>query len=107
MSRDPVRLGICAKKTQGKILVQLKEGQLPKIGTRTVIKRNGIFKEIGKILEVIGSTRNPWIVISVNQGMYQLVRSEDVIFSQESRVRKKTKWSKRRKKGKKTQKSNV
>lgn len=107
MPRDPVRLGICATKIQGKILVQLKEGNLPKIGTRTVIKRNGMFKEIGAIIEVIGSTRSPWIVIAVIKGMYQLIRPEDVVFTREGPVRKKTDRSKRRRKGKKTQKTNV
>jgi rRNA processing protein Gar1 len=107
VSQDPKRLGICTTKTQGKILVQIKEGKLPKIGTRTVVKRNGAYREIGEIIEVIGSTRSPWIVIAVKKEMYPLVSSDDVVYIGGRPVRKKTKRMMRRKKGKKTQKTNI
>lgn len=105
--QDPKRLGICAKKTQGKVLVQVKEGKLPKIGTRAVVRKNGVYKEIGEIIEVIGSTRSPWIVIAVKKEIYQLVKSDDVIYIGERPVRKKLKSFTRKKRGKKTQKTTL
>ncbi|MFX0151819.1 MAG: hypothetical protein ACFFAJ_13610, partial [Candidatus Hodarchaeota archaeon] len=64
MSHIVTRIGKCSIKVQGKILVQLEGKNLPKIGSEALIKRNNQFKVIGAVTEAIGSTQNPWIVVS-------------------------------------------
>ena len=93
----PLRIGKCSIKVQGKILVNLAGKNLPKIGARAKIRRDGQFKLIGEVVEVIGSTRNPWIVISVSKGFFNLVQYEEDVFTEDRSQRDK---GKKRKKAK-------
>lgn len=92
MSQTPTRIGKCSIKVQGKILVKL-EGNLPKIGAQAKIKRDRHFEVIGEVIEAIGSTRNPWIVISAKKSLFSAVQPKDDIFTgdppQRARKRKK------------------
>ena len=94
MPQAPTKIGKCSIKTQGKILVQLEDEKLPKIKSIAKVKRKGNFKKIGEVIEVIGSTRRPWIVISASQNSFNLVQLEENIFTEE-----RSQW--RKKKGKK------
>ncbi|MFX0141993.1 MAG: hypothetical protein ACFFDN_50620 [Candidatus Hodarchaeota archaeon] len=74
--------------------------KLPKIKSLAKIKRDGQFKKIGEVIEVIGSTRNPWIVISAPQNSYKMVQFEENIFTQERSQKKKGKEKKKARKSK-------
>ena len=95
LSQASNKIGKCLIKVQGKILVQLKGEKLPKIRSLAKVKRNGQFKKIGEVIEVIGSTRNPWIVISVPQKSFNMVQLEENIFTEERSLRKKGKEKKK------------
>jgi len=95
LPQAPVKIGKCSIKTQGKILVQLEDEKLPKIRSLAKIKRKDRFIKVGKVIEVIGSTRKPWIVISAPQNMYNLVQLEENIFTEE-RSQKKIKRDKKK-----------
>lgn len=94
MPQVPTKIGKCSIKTQGKILVQLEDEKLPKIKSIAKVKRKTDFKKIGEVIEVIGSTRRPWIVISASQNSFNLVQLDENIFTEE-----RSQW--RKKKGKK------
>jgi rRNA processing protein Gar1 len=100
LPQAPIKIGKCSIKTQGKILVQLEDEKLPKIKSLAKVKRKGHFKKIGEVIEVIGSTRKPWIVISASQNSFNLVKLEENIFTEErfQRRKKKDKKKDRRKK---------
>ncbi len=95
MTQTPIKVGKCSKKVQGKIIVKLTVKNLPKIGSRAKIRRNGHFKAIGEVIEVIGSTRNPWIVISASPSSFNMVQYDDNIFTEERSQREKKKKKKR------------
>ncbi|UCG03601.1 MAG: hypothetical protein JSW11_06355 [Candidatus Heimdallarchaeota archaeon] len=101
MPQTPIRIGKCSIKIQGKILVQLENEKLPKIRSLAKVKRNSQFKKIGEVIEVIGSTRKPWIVISAPQSSYKMVQLEEYIFTQERSQKKKGKEKKKARKSKK------
>ncbi|MFX0014545.1 MAG: hypothetical protein ACFFB2_05295 [Promethearchaeota archaeon] len=87
----PSKIGKCSIKIQGKILVELADKNLPKIGAHAKIKRNNHFRKIGEVLEVIGSTRNPWVVISTPKSSFNMVRYEECIFTEDHERRRKIK----------------
>ncbi|MFX1286177.1 MAG: hypothetical protein ACFFB5_21215 [Promethearchaeota archaeon] len=101
MSYTPIRVGKCSKKVQGKIIVKLETKNLPKIGARVKIQRNGHFKTIGGVIEVIGSTRNPWIVISASPSSFNIVQYDENIFTEERSQREKKKKKRKVKRHKK------
>jgi rRNA processing protein Gar1 len=89
-------------KTQGKILIQLNGINLPRIGSKAFVKRDGKHKIIGEVGEAIGSTQNPWIVISANKVMFQEVQINEAIFAQQiPKTKKNQKFKRRRKHSKK------
>ena len=99
-----MRIGKCSVKTQGKIIVQLNGINLPKIGSRAFVSRNSKQKPIGEVIEAIGSTQNPWVVISAKKSMFQEVQINEEIFTHElpktnkdQRFRRKHKNNKKRK----------
>lgn len=104
LPQAPAKIGKCSIKTQGKILVQLEDEKLPKIRSFAKIKRKDRFIKIGEVIEVIGSTRKPWIVISAPQNTFNLVQLEENIFTEErsQRKRKKDKRKERRMKRKRS-----
>jgi rRNA processing protein Gar1 len=81
MSHVAIIIGKCSIKVQGKILVQLEGKNLPKIGSEALIKQNNQFKVIGAITEAIGSTQNPWIVISPKKDELKVVQLNEVLYS--------------------------
>ncbi|UCG90516.1 MAG: hypothetical protein JSU57_01945 [Candidatus Heimdallarchaeota archaeon] len=95
MPQTPIKIGKCSIKVQGKIIVKLAIKNLPKIGARAKIKRDGQFKVIGEVIEVIGSTRNPWVVISSPQSSFNMIQHEENIFTEERSQREKKKKKKR------------
>lgn len=95
LPKAPIKIGKCSIKTQGKILVQLEDEKLPKIRSLAKIRRKNQFKNIGEVIEVIGSTRKPWIVISVTQNLFDQVQLEEHIFTEERSQRKKKKDKKK------------
>ncbi len=98
VSNTPIRIGKCAVKTQGKLLVHLSGINLPKIGARALIKKDGKEKYIGEVSEAIGSTQNPWIVISAKKAPFERVAVNDVIYTQDVLKLKKSKKYRERKK---------
>ena len=98
LPQAPVKIGKCSIKTQGKILVQLEDEKLPKIRSLAKVKRKDRFVKIGEVIEVIGSTRKPWIVISASQNTFNLVQLEENIFTEDisHKKRKKDKRKDRR-----------
>ena len=101
VSQAPTRIGNCSIKVQGKILVKL-EGNLPKIGSYAKIKRDNHFKVVGEVIEAIGSTRNPWIVISAKKDLFDVIQPKEDIFAedppQRDRKRKKKHFRKQNRK---------
>ena len=97
-------IGKCSVKTQGKILIQLNGINLPRIGSKAFIKKDGKNKIIGEVIEAIGSTQNPWVVISANKLMFQEVQINEEIFAQQTLKTKKSQKIKRRRKHSKKQK---
>jgi rRNA processing protein Gar1 len=95
---SPIRIGKCAVKTQGKLLVHLNGINLPKIGARALIKKDGKEKYIGEVSEAIGSTQSPWIVISAKKTPFEKVAVNDVIYTQDVLKLKKSKKYRERKK---------
>ena len=95
LPQAPTKIGKCSIKTQGKILVQLEDEKLPKIRSLAKVKRKDRFVKIGEVIEVIGSTRKPWIVISASQNTFNLVQLEENIFTEERSLRKKGKEKKK------------
>lgn len=98
----PIRIGRCSIKVQGKVIVKLMVENLPKIGANAKIKRNSNFKSVGEVIEVIGSTQNPWIVISAPKKYFNLIQLEEDVFtedrSQFERGKKRKKVRKQKKK---------
>ena len=100
MANSPVKLGKCAVKTQGKYLVHLKGLNLPKIGARALIIKDGKEKYVGEVSEAIGSTQSPWIVISAKKTPFDKVAVNDVIYTQDVlRLKKSKKYRERKKTG--------
>ena len=97
-------IGKCSVKTQGKILIQLDGINLPRIGSKAFIKKDGKHKIIGEVIEAIGSTQGPWIVISVNKVSFQEIQINEEIFAQQIPKTKKVQKPKRRTKHSKKQK---
>ncbi len=91
MSPSSMKIGKCTIKTQGKVLVQLKGINLPKIGSKAFVSKDGKSKPLGEVVEAIGSTQSPWIVISANKKAFQHVQIDDEIFTQDKIKRKKSK----------------
>ena len=91
VANSPIRIGKCAVKTQGKFLVHLSGINLPKIGARALIKKDGKDKYIGEVSEAIGSTQNPWIVISAKKSAFDRVSINDIIYTQDVLKLKKSK----------------
>ena len=98
MANSPIRIGKCAVKTQGKFLVHLSGINLPKIGARALTKKDGKEKYIGEVSEAIGSTKNPWIVISAKKSVFDKVAVNDIIYAQDVLKLKKSKKYRQRKK---------
>ena len=67
MTPSSMRIGKCAVKAQGKVLVQLKGINLPKIGSKAFVSKEGKSRPLGDVVEAIGSTQRPWIVISASK----------------------------------------
>jgi rRNA processing protein Gar1 len=86
-----MQIGKCTIKTQGKILVQLKGINLPKIGSKAFISKEGKSRQLGEVVEAIGSTQHPWIVISANKKAYEHIQVNDEIYTVEKIKRKKSK----------------
>ena len=98
MANTPIRIGKCAVKTQGKFLVHLSGINLPKMGARALIKKDGKERYIGEVSEAIGSTQNPWIVISAKKSWFDRVAVNDIIYTQDVlRLKKSKKYRQRRK----------
>jgi rRNA processing protein Gar1 len=93
-----VLIGKCSVKTQGKILVQLSGVNLPRMGSKAFITREGKQKIIGEVNEAIGLTNNPWIVISVKKALFQQIQVNEEIFTHEKPRTKKGQKYRRRKK---------
>ena len=104
LTGSQVLIGKCSVKTQGKILIQLDGINLPKIGSKAFIKKNGKHKIIGEVIEAIGSTQSPWIVISANKLIIQEVQINEEIYAQQIPKTKKGQKAKRRRKHSKKQK---
>lgn len=79
----PIRIGRCSIKVQGKVIVKLTSNNLPKIGANAKIKRNSNFKSVGEVIEVIGSTQNPWIVISAPKKYFNLIQLEENVYTED------------------------
>jgi rRNA processing protein Gar1 len=92
------RIGKCSIKIQGKIIVKLEGANIPKIGSRAMIKKNGDFKFIGEITEAIGSTRDPWLVISTKKREFKIVNYGEVVYVDDSHTRNKFRRKRKRKK---------
>ena len=91
MTPSSMRIGKCTVKTQGKVLVQLKGINLPKIGSKAYVDIEGKSKSLGDVVEAIGSTQSPWIVISASKAAYERVQINDEIVTHELKKRKKSK----------------
>ncbi|MHA1206278.1 MAG: hypothetical protein ACTSSO_01780 [Candidatus Hodarchaeales archaeon] len=98
VGNSPIRIGKCAVKTQGKFLVHLSGINLPKIGSRALIKKDGKEKYVGEVSEAIGSTQNPWIVISAKKASFDRMELNEVIYSQDVLKLKKSKKYRQKKK---------
>jgi rRNA processing protein Gar1 len=98
VSKSPRRIGKCSVKAQGKILVNLDGINLPKIGSKAFIYKNGKHKPIGEVMEAIGSTQNPWVVISAHKSAFNIVQENEDIFTQESSSTKKSRKFKKKRK---------
>ena len=98
LANAPVRIGKCAVKAQGKILVHLNGINLPKIGARALIKADGKDRYIGEVSEAIGSTQSPWIVITAKKSTFDRVKVDEVIYTQDVLKLKKSKKFRRKKK---------
>ena len=97
-----MHIGKCTEKVQGKIIVRLNGINLPKIGSKAFIKKDGKEKTIGEVSEAIGSTQKPWIVISANKSGFNFVELNEEIFTKEiPQSRKSKKFRRERKKSKK------
>ena len=101
MSNSPIIIGKSPILSQGKIIVQLIGESLPKIGSSVLIKQNKKFNRIGEILEVIGSTKKPWLVIAVAKNKIALLSEEETLFSAPKSDRPKQKKKPRYKQSKK------
>ena len=99
MSRKINKIGKCTSKSQGKIIVKLEGTNLPKIGSRAYIMIESNYKQIGFVLEIIGITKSPWVVISAKKGSIDLVNQDDDVFVSDKPVvqhkKKKRKFKKR------------
>jgi len=91
VTNSPIQIGKCAVKTQGKLMVHLSGINLPKIGARALIKKDGKERYIGEVSEAIGSTQSPWIVISAKKSVFDRVEVNEVIYTQDVLKLKKSK----------------
>ena len=91
MAPSSMQIGKCTVKTQGKVLVQLKGTHLPKIGSKAFVSKEGKSKPLGEVVEAIGSTQQPWIVISANKKAYEHIQINDEIYTVEKVKRRKSK----------------
>ena len=91
MAPSSMRIGKCTVKAQGKVLVQLKGINLPKIGSKAFVSKEGKSRPLGEVVEAIGSTMSPWIVISANKNAYHHIQIDDEIYTQDKIKRKKSK----------------
>lgn len=101
VSQTPMRIGNSTIKAQRKLIVQLEGKKLPKIGSRAKIKRKDRFMDIGEVVEVIGTTKKPWIVILAKKEKLKTLKDGESIFTEESTKKEKRqhkrKWGKRSK----------
>lgn len=102
VSRTPMRIGNSSIKAQGKILVQLENNTLPKIGSLAKIQREGSFMDIGEVIEVIGSTKKPWIVILAKKEKLDVLKEGESVFTEDRPPRDKGKKQRRWRKGTKS-----
>ena len=91
MTPSTMKIGKCTIKTQGKILVQLNGINLPKMGSKAFVLREGKSRPFGEVVEAIGSTQNPWIVVAANKKGYEDIQLNELIYTQEKMKRKKSK----------------
>jgi rRNA processing protein Gar1 len=98
VENSSIRIGKCEVKVQGKLLVHLSGINLPKIGARALIKKDGKEKYIGEVSEAIGSTQNPWIVISAKKATFDRVEIDEVIYTRDVLKLKKSKKYREKKK---------
>jgi rRNA processing protein Gar1 len=101
MSHLPRRLGKCTAKTQGKIIVKLEGKNIPKLGSPSYINVDGKFKSIGEVVEAIGSTQKPWLIISPDKGKTDVVEVDEILFIKENPEKRKIRREKKRRKLKK------
>jgi rRNA processing protein Gar1 len=95
------RIGKCTVKTQGKIIAKLEGKNIPKLGSYSYINVDGKFKSIGEVVEAIGSTQNPWIVVSPDKGKFGIVNVDEILFTKEHPEKKKIGKGKKRRRLKK------
>jgi rRNA processing protein Gar1 len=94
-----MHIGKCTKKVQGKLIVLLNGINLPKIGSKAFVKKDGKEIIIGEVSEAIGSTQKPWIVISTNKKGFGYVELNEEIFTKEipqSRKFKKKRYNRKK-----------
>ncbi|MHA1214607.1 MAG: H/ACA ribonucleoprotein complex subunit GAR1 [Candidatus Hodarchaeales archaeon] len=81
MPQIPSAIGRYSLSSQGKIIVRLEGKNLPKIGSQAQVKRHGRYQTIGRIVEAIGSTRAPWIVIVPKKKKMTEIGEGEMIFA--------------------------
>jgi rRNA processing protein Gar1 len=97
--RSPLEIGKSTVATQNRIVVKLKDGKLPKIGSIAKIQKKKGFIDIGEVIEIIGSTKTPWAVIRMKKDQFDILKEDETIFTEEKPHRGKSKKKVRRKKG--------
>jgi rRNA processing protein Gar1 len=96
VSQTPMRIGNSTIKAHSKLIVQLEGNKLPKIGSRAKIKRKDSFLDIGEVVEVIGTTKKPWIVILFKKENYNVLQEGESIFTEDRRKKEKKQRKKKR-----------
>ncbi len=84
VSQTPMRIGNSTIKAQNKLIVQLEGEKLPKIGSRVKIKRKDSFLDIGEVIEIIGTTKKPWVVVLAKKERLKILQEGESIFTSES-----------------------
>ena len=76
-----MKLGKMSTEVQGNILVKLEGINIPKMGSKAQIRINENYESFGKIVEAIGSTKEPWIVIKRGRGNKTRIKQNSIIYS--------------------------
>lgn len=92
-----MKLGIVESETQGNIIVKLEGLNIPKMGSIAQVKINGNFESFGRIVEAIGSTREPWIVIKRKKGNRTKINKDSIIYSYSKLMKSRMRRRKRKK----------